>query len=134
MMAATARAFATYSLVPYLGILFCPGAVVVGTVGVSGLIVRRQVSGRTRLLRKHCRRTCDRLLLSCCSGGFFTRCRRGRTLSEFIAKENDMRIIFSLLLLGALLTGAFAQRPRTMEQEQTKAPVPSRTENRQGQI
>jgi hypothetical protein len=29
-----ARAFATYSLVPYLGILFCPGAVVVGTVGV----------------------------------------------------------------------------------------------------
>jgi len=34
-VAATARAFATYSLVPYLGILFCPGAVVVGTVGVA---------------------------------------------------------------------------------------------------
>jgi len=33
-VAATARAFATYSLVPYLGILFCPGAVVVGTVGI----------------------------------------------------------------------------------------------------
>lgn len=33
-LAATARAFATYSLVPYLGILFCPGAVVVGTFGV----------------------------------------------------------------------------------------------------
>jgi hypothetical protein len=33
-IAATARAFATYSLVPYLGILFCPGAVLVGTVGV----------------------------------------------------------------------------------------------------
>jgi hypothetical protein len=33
-LAATARAFATYSLVPYLGILFCPGAVVVGTLGV----------------------------------------------------------------------------------------------------
>ena len=33
-LAATARAFATYSLVPYLGILFCPGAVIVGTVGV----------------------------------------------------------------------------------------------------
>ena len=33
-LADTARAFATYSLVPYLGILFCPGAVVVGTVGV----------------------------------------------------------------------------------------------------
>jgi len=31
---ATARAFATYSLVPYLGIVFCPGAVVLGTVGV----------------------------------------------------------------------------------------------------
>ncbi|HSL54381.1 MAG TPA: hypothetical protein VK868_08295 [Pyrinomonadaceae bacterium] len=30
----TARAFATYSLVPYLGIVFCPGAVVLGTLGV----------------------------------------------------------------------------------------------------
>ena len=30
----TARAFATYALVPYLGILFCPGAVLLGTVGV----------------------------------------------------------------------------------------------------
>jgi hypothetical protein len=35
-----------------------------------------------------------------------------------------MRIIFSLLLTGALLTGAFAQRPRTMEPEQTKTPAP----------
>jgi hypothetical protein len=33
-IAATARAFATYSLVPYLGILFCPGAVLVGTFGL----------------------------------------------------------------------------------------------------
>lgn len=33
-LAGTARAFATYSLVPYLGIIFCPGAVVLGTVGV----------------------------------------------------------------------------------------------------
>jgi hypothetical protein len=33
-LAATARAFATYSLVPYVGILFCPGAVVVGGLGV----------------------------------------------------------------------------------------------------
>lgn len=33
-LASTARAFATYSLVPYLGIIFCPGAVVVGGVGV----------------------------------------------------------------------------------------------------
>jgi ABC-type sulfate transport system permease component len=30
----TAKAFATYALVPYLGILFCPGAVLLGTVGV----------------------------------------------------------------------------------------------------
>jgi hypothetical protein len=30
----TARAFAIYSMVPYLGILFCPGAVVMGGVGM----------------------------------------------------------------------------------------------------
>ncbi|HEU4770146.1 MAG TPA: hypothetical protein VFS77_22455 [Pyrinomonadaceae bacterium] len=42
-LADTARAFATYSLVPYLGILFCPGAVVVGMVGV----VRSYRSDRT---------------------------------------------------------------------------------------
>lgn len=36
-----------------------------------------------------------------------------------------MRIIFTLLLLGALLTGAFAQRPRTMEPEQAKTSAPS---------
>lgn len=35
-----------------------------------------------------------------------------------------MRIIFSLLLIGALLGGAFAQRPRTMEPEQTQTPTP----------
>jgi hypothetical protein len=29
---ATARAFVTYSLVPYLGILFCPGALVAGSL------------------------------------------------------------------------------------------------------
>ena len=33
-LAGTARAFATYSLVPYLGIMFCPGAVILGTVGL----------------------------------------------------------------------------------------------------
>lgn len=33
-LAGTARAFATYSLVPYLGIVFCPGAVLLGTVGI----------------------------------------------------------------------------------------------------
>lgn len=32
--AATARAFVTYSLVPYLGILFCPGALLLGFVGL----------------------------------------------------------------------------------------------------
>ena len=41
-LAATAKAFATYSLVPYLGIVFCPGAVLLGTVGV----VRSYRSGR----------------------------------------------------------------------------------------
>ena len=40
----TARAFATYSLVPYLGIVFCPGAVVLGTVGVIRSY-RSQASG-----------------------------------------------------------------------------------------
>lgn len=40
----TARAFATYSLVPYLGILFCPGAVVLGTVGVIRSYRSREVS------------------------------------------------------------------------------------------
>jgi hypothetical protein len=37
-----------------------------------------------------------------------------------------MRTISTLLLLGALLTGAFAQRPRTMEpDEQAQAPKPA---------
>lgn len=49
-LAATARAFATYSLVPYLGILFCPGAVVVGTVGVF----RSYSFGQTRAARRVC--------------------------------------------------------------------------------
>lgn len=31
---AIARAFVTYSLVPYLGILFCPGAVLMGGVAL----------------------------------------------------------------------------------------------------
>lgn len=35
-----------------------------------------------------------------------------------------MRIIFSLLFTGALLTSAFAQRPRTLEQEPAKTPAP----------
>ena len=49
-IAATARAFATYSLVPYLGILFCPGAVVVGTFGVF----RSYSSPGTRVARTTC--------------------------------------------------------------------------------
>ncbi len=47
-LAATARAFATYSLVPYLGIVFCPGAVLVGTVGViKSYGLRGTAAGRT---------------------------------------------------------------------------------------
>lgn len=49
-IAATARAFATYSLVPYLGILFCPGAVLVGTLGVF----RSYSSSRASSTRKTC--------------------------------------------------------------------------------
>ena len=30
----TALAFTTYALVPFLGILFCPGAVLIGAVGL----------------------------------------------------------------------------------------------------
>src|ERR1044072_2149944 len=37
-------------------------------------------------------------------------------------KETNMRIIFTLLLLGVLSTGAFAQRPRTTESEPAKTP------------
>lgn len=36
-----------------------------------------------------------------------------------------MRTIISLLLLGVFLTGAFAQRPRSMENEQAKTPAPA---------
>ena len=48
-LAATARAFATYSMVPYLGILFCPGAVVVGTVGVFRSYSAPQTSAARRV-------------------------------------------------------------------------------------
>jgi hypothetical protein len=44
----TAWAFTVYSMVPYLGILFCPGAVVMGGVGM--LVARRRPAlggGRT---------------------------------------------------------------------------------------
>ena len=39
----TARAFVTYSLVPYLGIVFCPGAVLLGILG----LVRANGSDKT---------------------------------------------------------------------------------------
>ena len=41
-----ARAFATYSLIPYLGILFCPGAVVMGGFGVFRSYRRLEADGR----------------------------------------------------------------------------------------
>jgi hypothetical protein len=43
----TARAFATYSLVPYLGIVFCPGAVLLGTVGVVRSYRSNQTPGES---------------------------------------------------------------------------------------
>ena len=44
--AAIARAFATYALVPYIGIVFCPGAVVMGTIGLAQSYRAPQVGGR----------------------------------------------------------------------------------------
>ena len=43
----TARAFATYSLVPYLGIVFCPGAVLLGAVGLVRSYRSNQMSGES---------------------------------------------------------------------------------------
>ena len=43
---ATALAFATYALVPYLGILFCPGAIVMGGVGLIRSVRVPQLGGR----------------------------------------------------------------------------------------
>jgi hypothetical protein len=42
----TALAFATYALVPYLGILFCPGAVLMGSVGLIRQKRVPQLGGR----------------------------------------------------------------------------------------
>jgi hypothetical protein len=50
-LATTAQAFATYSLVPYLGIMFCPGAVIVGSVG----LVRSYRPGCGQGVRRVCR-------------------------------------------------------------------------------
>ena len=55
-IAETAKAFATYSLVPYLGILFCPGAVLMGGLGIARSY--RDLAGRAG------RRTCYLSLLT----------------------------------------------------------------------
>ncbi len=44
--AQTALAFLTYSLVPYLGILFCPGAVLLGGIGLVRSARAPHASGR----------------------------------------------------------------------------------------
>jgi hypothetical protein len=44
--ALNARAFATYSLVPYLGILFCPGTLVFGSLGLIKSYKGSQIGGR----------------------------------------------------------------------------------------
>ena len=48
-LAGTARAFATFSLVPYLGIIFCPAAVVLGAVGIVKSRRSREVSDSTNV-------------------------------------------------------------------------------------
>jgi hypothetical protein len=48
-LAGTARAFATFSLVPYLGIIFCPAAVVLGAVGIVRSYRTPQVSDSTAI-------------------------------------------------------------------------------------
>lgn len=45
----TARAFATFSLVPYLGILFCPAAVVLGAIGIVRTYREPHVTGSTSI-------------------------------------------------------------------------------------
>jgi hypothetical protein len=47
-VAATAMAFATYALVPYLGILFCPGALVMGGIGLFRATRSPQPGGARR--------------------------------------------------------------------------------------
>jgi hypothetical protein len=44
----TAAAFVVYSLVPYLGILFCPGAVLMGGVGVFVSYRKPYLGGRKK--------------------------------------------------------------------------------------
>jgi hypothetical protein len=44
--AATAMAFVVYSLVPYLGILFCPGALLMGGIGLAVSYKKPDLGGR----------------------------------------------------------------------------------------
>lgn len=44
--ASTAMAFMVYSLVPYLGILFCPGALIFGSIGIAVSFQKPQIGGR----------------------------------------------------------------------------------------
>ena len=44
-LAGTAKAFATFSIVPYLGIIFCPAAIVLGVVGIARSYREPHVTG-----------------------------------------------------------------------------------------
>ncbi|MEP6923620.1 MAG: hypothetical protein ABI954_04070 [Pyrinomonadaceae bacterium] len=44
--ASTAMAFVVYSLVPYLGILFCPGALILGGIGLAVSVRKPHLGGR----------------------------------------------------------------------------------------
>src|SRR6185503_8186981 len=56
------------------------------------------------------------LQFSCCYGGFSTRRQCGQIDSDYLRRV-PMKIISALLLLGVLLTGAYAQRPRAMDSQ-----------------
>lgn len=45
-VASTARAFVTYALVPYLGILFCPGALFMGGLNLISSYRSRDTTNR----------------------------------------------------------------------------------------
>lgn len=49
--AATALAFVTYSLVPYLGVLFCPGAIAMGLAGWVSSYRMPHSGGRSASIR-----------------------------------------------------------------------------------
>jgi hypothetical protein len=49
--AVAARAFATYALVPYLGILFCPGALVMASVAVVRSYALKSSASRASSIR-----------------------------------------------------------------------------------